>query len=146
MQAQTGLGFAEAIDRFIAAPLALSSVSVAHGQFADDLPWYPAEWVWHGLIVSTAADVVRFMRSPLLEPLLEQLVSVPVEHPLWTNPCNGYGVMVEPGVRYGHTGGGPNYSAACFHFVETGLTGCVLTQSQDEDAAMNELVNEIAAI
>jgi hypothetical protein len=39
------------------------NITVADGQFAEDLPGYPAQWVWHGLLLSSAEDVARFMAS-----------------------------------------------------------------------------------
>ncbi|MGI9323703.1 MAG: serine hydrolase domain-containing protein [Pseudomonadales bacterium] len=143
VQKQTGLDFDAVIQEFIATPLGLSSIHVAHGQFADDLPWYSAQWVWHGVIMSNALDVVKFMRSELVKPLLSNLTPVPVEHPLWTSPHSSYGLMVEPGVRYGHNGDGPGYSASCFHFIESGLTGCVLMPADKEGVAMEVLLEEI---
>lgn len=73
------------------------------------------------------------------------LTKVPVEHPKWTDPHYGYGLMVEPNERYGHNGGGPNYSASCFHFIESGFTGCVLMRADQEEDAMDELLSEIGA-
>jgi D-alanyl-D-alanine carboxypeptidase len=143
VQTHTGLGFDEMIHRFIVEPLGLTATQVAHGQFADDLPGYPAEWVWHGLLTSSASDLVRFMMSPLIDPLLGKLTRVPVEHPRWADPHNGYGLMVDPGSRYGHNGGGPNYSASCIHFIKSGLTGCVLMRADREEEAMNELLKQI---
>jgi CubicO group peptidase (beta-lactamase class C family) len=113
---ESGVSFDDAIRKLITDPLQLTSVHVAHGRFADDLPRYPAEWVWHGVLISNARDVVRFMRSEMVEPLLQGQTKVPVNHPLWKNPHHSCGLMVEPGVRYGHNGEGPNYSASCFHF------------------------------
>jgi D-alanyl-D-alanine carboxypeptidase len=146
VQIHTGIGFDEALRKFISDPLGLAATKVTHGQFADDLPAYPAEWVWHGLVTSTASDVVRFMRSPLVGPLRAHLSKVPFEHPLWVDAHYGYGLMVDPGVRYGHNGEGPKYSASCYHFIETGLTGCVLTQADGEEEAMQELLVEIAKL
>lgn len=143
VQKQTGLSFEAVIQAFIAEPLGLSSVRIAHGQFADDLPWYPAQWVWHGVVMSNALDIVKFMSSDLVTPLLGNLTSVPVEHSLWANPHSGYGLMVEPGVRFGHNGDGPGYSASCFRFIESRLTGCVLAPADREGLAMEVLLNEI---
>ena len=145
VQQTTGWRFETVIDRLIAKPLGLDATRVIRGQFADDLPHYPAGWVWHGVIVSTASDVVRFMRSDLVAPLLGSLVKVPVEHPLWSDPHNGFGLMVDPGIRYGHNGGGPGYSASCFHFLEQGVTGCVLMRADSEEAAMARLLDEVKA-
>lgn len=145
VQIHTGLSFEEVIARYVADPLGLTSMRVVRGQFAEDLPCYPAGWVWHGLLTSTASDVVRFMMSPLSQPLLGEVVCVPGGHPKWNDPQYGYGLMVEPGERYGHNGGGPHYSASCFHFINEGLTGCVLLRSDEDDAAMDMLVAAIDA-
>ena len=139
----TGMSFAELLDCYVSKPLGLEHTRIAHGRFTEDLPGYPAEWVWHGLLLSSAADVARFMASNQARSLMRDLVPVPVEHPLWHNPHNGYGLMVEPGVRYGHNGEGPHYSASCFHFITSGITACVLTRSDTEGAAM-ERVLELA--
>ena len=53
--------------------------------------------------------------------------------------------MVDPGIRYGHNGGGPHYSASCFHFLESGRTGCVLLRSDEEEAAMERLLDRLAS-
>lgn len=144
VQEHTGLGFDDVIQRFIVDPLGLADTHVAHGLFADDLGNYPAEWVWHGLLTSSASDVVRFMMSSLIEPLTKTLTGVPMEHPGWINPHYGYGLMVEPGVRHGHNGGGPHYGASCFHFIQSGLTGCVLMRTNREEDAMDKLLAEIS--
>lgn len=143
VQKQTGLSFDAVMQRFIVEPLKLSSIRIARGQFADDLPWYPAQWVWHGVVMANALDVVKFMSSDLVFPLLAGLTRVPVEHPLWTDPHNSYGLMVEPGIRYGHNGDGPGYSASCFRFIESGLCGCVLVPADREGVAMKLLLDEI---
>lgn len=123
----------------ITTPLQLHSTRVVTGQFADDLPHYPAEWVWHGVITSRAADIARFMASDLIKPLLAAPFAVAQPQPHWQDPHYGYGVMIEPGVMYGHNGGGPGYCASSFHFIKSGLTGCVLMSSEREDQAMLEL-------
>ena len=84
------------------------------------------------------------MRSPLVTPLLQNLTKVPVEHPLWTDPHSGYGLMVDPGIKYGHNGDGPGYSASSFHFIDSQLTGCVIMTAKSEGEAMQALVEEIA--
>jgi len=54
--------------------------------------------------------------------------------------------MVEPGLRFGHNGGGPAYGASCFHFVQSGPTGCVLMRTEQDDQTMDELLSQIEAI
>ena len=65
LQRESNLSFDGAMHRFVLDPLGLTNTHVAQGIFASDLPDYPAEWVWHGLLISTAQDVVRFMMSDM---------------------------------------------------------------------------------
>jgi len=148
VQIESGLGFDAYISKFVSKPLELKDTSVAHGTYAADLPNYPAEWVWPGLLLSTATEVVRFMTSSLVSPLYEEnkLVMVPINHPDWANPAWGYGLMVDKGVRYGHNGDGPKYSSACFRFLESGLTGCVLCSAEVEGAATTRLLQMVKLI
>ncbi len=141
IERESGMPLAELVRRFVSTPFGLHSLYVAEGQFAADLPWYPSGWVWHGLMVADASDVVRFMASDLVRPLLDVQVAVPHAQPPWRNPHYGYGLMVEPGDRYGHNGGGPGYSASCFHFPDSGLTACVLMRTDAEDAAMQRVLS-----
>lgn len=138
---EAGCSFAEAMRSLIIEPLGLTDTAVAQGTFADDLPDYPAGWVWHGLLVGSARDAATFMSSPLVEPLRGHAVPVAGNHPGWRDPHYGLGLMIEPGDRYGHNGGGPGYTAACYQFEASGRTLCVLDRgSSAEDAAMQELL------
>ncbi len=113
----------------------LADTKVAHGQFAEDLPHYPAEWVWHGVILATPLDTARFMASAGVAALKQQLTAVTNAPPPWRDAHYGLGLMVEPGVMHGHNGNGPGYSASCFHFERSAHTICVLAQSDQEDHA-----------
>lgn len=100
---------------------------------------YHPGWVSHGLIVSTAMDVARFlkalMRGRLLgQPLLTQMLApnpVPYPHHLFANPSYGLGLMLDRGSRHGtitgHAGGGPGYSTAVLHLPNA--SGHALTVS-----------------
>ena len=61
----------------------------------------------------------------------------------WTDPHYALGLMTEPGIRYGHNGGGPGYSAACYHFENSGTTACLLMSAADEEAAHASLLEEM---
>lgn len=143
IQNQCNLSFTEYIEKFVTDPLGLTSTYVAAGVYADDLENHPADWVWHGLLMSNASDVVRFMNSDLVKPMLNDndLISVPIDHPEWESPAWAYGLMVDKRVRYGHNGDGPKYSAACFHFIEPGITGCVLCSAESEGLATSRLLS-----
>lgn len=140
VQRETGQDLAGVLQRTIFEPLDLRSTRLARGIFSAALPAYPAEWVWHGLLLSCAQEVVRFMASDLTAPLARKLAAVPGPQPGWTAPHYGFGLMVDPGIRYGHLGGGPSYHAACFTFLPTRWTGCVLLQSHQDGAAHERLL------
>ncbi len=139
LELETGSSFDELISTFAGAE-GLTSLRVTHGVFSDVLPRYPAEWVWHGLLVATAEDAARFIASPTAESLLQRLVAVPGQQAGWRAPHYACGLMVEPGSHWGHSGGGPGYSAACFRFPERAQTGCVLLRSDREDDAYRTLL------
>lgn len=138
---EMGATFADAMQQLIIDPLGLTDTAVADGIFTDDLPGYPAGWVWHGLLVGSARDAAVFMGSEFVRPLLQESVPVDGLHPGWHKPRYALGLMTEPGQRYGHNGGGPGYTAACYHFETSGRTLCVLDRgSSTDDSAMQELL------
>jgi D-alanyl-D-alanine carboxypeptidase len=133
---------AESIDDLAAlAPgtsTALSPDRAAH----DVRARYHPGWVSHGVVASTASDVVRFLdglfRGDVLSrqslALMTELVAVPTE-PLdasseqappsrYRRPSYGLGLMGDPaspwGLIVGHNGGGPCYSASAFHAFDLG--------------------------
>jgi D-alanyl-D-alanine carboxypeptidase len=139
-----GKGWSEILKSLVIDPLGLADTRVVTGQFATDLPDYPAEWVWHGLIVSSAADTARFMASTLIDPLQKNLYKVPNQSAPWIDPHYGYGLMVEPGQICGHNGNGPGYTASCFHFIQRGLTGSVINAGANEDQTLQQLKDMVA--
>jgi D-alanyl-D-alanine carboxypeptidase len=130
----------EILAQLILKPLAMNDTHVQTGLFADRLPHYPAEWVWHGVILSSALDVAHFIHSDLVRGLELDAARVNADQPPWVDPHYGYGVMIEPGVMYGHNGGGPGYTASAFHFCQSGHTGCVLLASDEHEGAMKLLL------
>ena len=142
IELETGLSFAATVQQFICQPLELNNTKVVQGQFAEDLPHYPAGWVWHGLVLSTAADMVRFM-TQVPGPKDEEMVDIGRPHPPWKQPHYAYGLMVEPGVMYGHNGGGPRYTASCFKFFESQTTYCVIANSDEDELAMKSLLEMV---
>jgi D-alanyl-D-alanine carboxypeptidase len=89
---------------------------------------YDPAWIATGVVASTATDIVRFYRSlfagALLSPALFQemcaIRRAVATHLRFVTPSYGLGLMVDPdcpyGAMYGHSGGGPGYSASAFHF------------------------------
>jgi D-alanyl-D-alanine carboxypeptidase len=142
LETELGKPLAEVIKELVLAPLALEDTTMVTGTFADDLPGYPAEWVWHGLLVGTAADTARFLASDLIGPLADDPVPVPGTHPGWQNPHYGYGLMIEPGERQGHNGGGPGYAASAWR-LQDGRTVCALVRGGDDLEAMNAALTAV---
>ncbi|XOV84069.1 MAG: serine hydrolase domain-containing protein [bacterium] len=132
------------LQQLILAPLGLNDTRVKSGLFSVKLPRYPAQWVWHGLIMSSALDIARFIHSDLVRGLEQDAVRVAVNQPPWVNPHYGYGVMIEPDIMYGHNGGGPGYTASGFHFQHNGRTGVVLLESDEPEGAMKMLLELMA--
>ena len=140
--------FGTTLQKLIFTPLEMNSAYVAEDQFAEDLPWYPAAWVWHGLVMANAQDIVRFLTE--LDPArhVANLAKVGSAPRPWQNPHYGNGVMVEPDHWYGHNGAGPGYTASAFHFVKEGITGCLLRtlssdESENSDPAMQDLFKHV---
>jgi D-alanyl-D-alanine carboxypeptidase len=94
------------------------------------IPRYHPGWVAHGLVASTAGELARFLDALVAgrivgaESLREMLtpVAVGTTHPWMEEPSYGLGLMLDPanrhGVVAGHTGGGPGYSTAAYHFPD----------------------------
>lgn len=112
------------------APLApgLSIYFASGGTAADMRGRYHPGWVSHGVIAATAADVASFYEAlfhgDILAPasLAEMTKTVPVPQPRapFHAAAYGLGLMSDAdapgGPVYGHTGEGPGYHAAAYHF------------------------------
>ena len=109
----------------------MQSAYVARGQFDEGLPGYTAQWVWHGLVMSDATDMARFLHERRGIDYMANAVAVPGVHASWRHPHYGNGLMIEPNDRFGHNGGGPGYSSSAMHFVKTGATACVIESIDD---------------
>ena len=131
--AETNLELGAALKALVFEPLRMLDTHRAEGIFAEDVAEYPAEWVWHGLFLSTPTDCVRFMHSPIAAKLASNPLDTQERHPAWHRPHYAHGMMVEPDSCYGHLGGGPNYGAACLHFLDSGITGCVLGRGSEQE-------------
>jgi D-alanyl-D-alanine carboxypeptidase len=136
--------FAGLLESLVLAPLGLRATVLARVQ-ADVGPIHPG-WVWHGVLVSTPADVATFYRRLLTGALLRaatldemtRAVPVPLQRPPWIRPGYGLGLMIasHPGVGavLGHNGAGPGFTASAFHApdVRGGATACALVAVEDE--------------
>ena len=114
------------------------------------VPHYHPGWVSHGLVASTAADLARFVDLLFLGRVVgpgslnAMLEAEPVgeSHPWMTAPSYGLGLMIDPANRFGcvagHTGGGPGYSTAAYHFPDVAahrVTSVALVNHDGNDIA-----------
>lgn len=179
----TGVPYRTLVAERIAGPLGLSRTSVVES--IDDLSalapgtstalspdrtprdvrkLYHPGWVSHGVIASTASEVVRFYDGLFRGALLSQrsitemmeLVTVPTEHEAasrYGKPSYGLGLMGDPespwGLIAGHNGGGPCYSASAFRAFELGgATVCVMgaiEEGFDAEALVFDVLDHLAA-
>jgi D-alanyl-D-alanine carboxypeptidase len=139
---------AESIEDLATLAPGTSSLLASDATSRDVRNHYHPGWVSHGVVASTASDVVRFLNTLIRGRFLSQdsldqmlaLVSVSLDsigtasdnQPLRpARPGYGLGVMGDPaspwGLIVGHNGGGPCYSASAFHaFGLDGLSVCAM--------------------
>ncbi|PSN13600.1 serine hydrolase [filamentous cyanobacterium CCT1] len=98
---------------------------------------YHPGWVSHGVVVSTAAELAAMVDAlfagQILDLPLVNVMAQPVHslgsHPPLQNVGCGLGLFMDTDSPYGqvagHSGGGPGYSIAAFHF--SALAGCPTT-------------------
>ncbi len=123
-----------ALERIAFAPLGISGVTVA--QVPADLDataWgntrgYHPGWVYHGLLIGSAASAASFLHRLLAGDLLppDLLAAMHASHEVggaipgrpWRSASYGLGLMIglgePPGQYVGHTGGGPGSTAAVY--------------------------------
>lgn len=142
IEIESGLPFDDLVAKYIAQPLVLPSIQVAHGIFDESLNGYCAEWVWHGLILANATDVAFFMASDRVSRLNSYLNKVGYKDEFWQTPFYGLGLMIEPGIKYGHLGGGPGYEAACIKFLDTDICACAILSSDQKINPLKQVIRE----
>jgi D-alanyl-D-alanine carboxypeptidase len=133
-----GCDIGSALQHLVFDSLGLESVNVAES--ADDLAstaWgnqtgYDPRWVYHGLLIGTPADAVRFLHRLMSgqvlsrELLAEMTTPHPIAGPLQSRPWEtvGYGLgvaigrMASAGLAIGHSGVGPGSLSAVYHFCD----------------------------
>ncbi|WP_193181189.1 serine hydrolase domain-containing protein [Nisaea sediminum] len=124
---------AEALADLVFAPAGVATARLAatRDDLADvcmgDAPGYDPGWVYHGLIVGTAADAARLLRRLLdgalleertLSRMLEPLPLPQFETALYPDPAYGMGLMLQAANPLdnpvGHTGNGPGSNIAVY--------------------------------
>jgi CubicO group peptidase (beta-lactamase class C family) len=143
--------------------LGLDSVRLAtSARELADTAWgnraeYDPNWVYHGLLIGSPGDAVRFLHSlmsgDVLPPALltEMTSSYAIgERPLLGRPweTTGYGLglmigrMASAGIAMGHSGVGPGSVSAVYHFRDrpTACTVAAFGTSEEEGATEHEVV------
>ena len=134
----TGDDLGAALASRIFGPLGLSGVRLAReprdlaGTAWGNAAGYDPRWVYHGLVIGTAAEAALFfdglLAGRLLAPALlgdmldARAVGAPPEGRPWREPRHGLGLMVDTvpprGRAIGHSGAGPGSVAAAYHFPD----------------------------
>jgi CubicO group peptidase (beta-lactamase class C family) len=141
-----GRDIGSALRHLVFDPLGLDSVRLATGpQDLVETAWrndagYDPGWVYHGLLMGTPGDAVRFLHSLLSGVVLpaDLLTEMTTRHPIgdtpipgrpWETTGYGLGLMIgrtaSVGLAIGHSGGGPGSVSAVYHFSD-GPTPCTV--------------------
>jgi D-alanyl-D-alanine carboxypeptidase len=143
--------------------LGLESVRMATS--AEDLAntaWgnrteYDPGWVYHGLLIGTPGDAVRFLHGLMAGDVLprELVIEMTTCHPISERPLSGrpwettgYGLglmigrMASAGMAMGHSGGGPGSVSAVYYFGDrpTPCTVAAFATGDQEGATEHEVV------
>jgi D-alanyl-D-alanine carboxypeptidase len=132
-----GRNISDALRYLVFDGLGLESVSVAtSAQDLADTAWgnrigYDPGWVYHGLLIGTPGDAVRFLHSLMSGDVLPRklLTEMTTRYPIgeqslpdrpWETTGYGLGLMIgrmaSAGTAIGHSGGGPGSVSAVYHF------------------------------
>lgn len=134
-------------------PLGVHAVMVRRREDMQRVPWpqlhgYDPNWVYHGLILGTAIDAVRFLDRLFTTNFLSEtsrnamLDSIPLPFAVtdrpFSKPTPGTGLMIDPegplGPWFGHTGGGPHSSSAVYRFPNLNRTVAAFADHEDAGA------------
>ena len=150
----TGLSMQQLLSQVIFSPLSLQRTFASNtlsnaanltpgytkfwsGDMQNMAQIYHPGWVAHGVVVSTAPELVKIIDALFLNKILNssfvQQMLCPIhilgKYPLFEKLAYGLGLFIDLESPYGkvagHTGEGPGYSAAAFSFPK--LAGCRVT-------------------
>jgi CubicO group peptidase (beta-lactamase class C family) len=140
-------------------PLGLNSVQLAASpQDLVETAWgnstgYDPGWVYHGLLVGTPEDAVRFLHSLMSGAVIpaDLLAQMTTRHPIGDKPLpgrpwetTGYGLglmigrMASLGMAIGHSGGGPGSVCAVYHFSDRRMPCTVAAFASGDDEGRTE--------
>lgn len=154
-----GRGIGGALRHLVFDALGLASVRLATS--AQDLAataWgnragYDPDWVYHGLLIGSPGDAVRFLHHLMSGDVLapELLSEMTACHPIGQEPLpgrpwetTGYGLglmigrMASAGLAIGHSGAGPGSVSAVYYFGDRGTPCTVAAFAAGEDEGRTE--------
>jgi len=163
IEGTTGRDIGSALRDLVFDALGLGSVTLAtSAQDLAETAWgnraaYDPGWVYHGLLVGTPGDAVRFLHSLMLGDVLpgELLTEMTRRHPIgeqslpgrpWETTGYGLGLMIgrmaSAGMATGHSGAGPGSVSAVYHFADRAspCTVAAFARGDEEGATENESV------
>ncbi|HEY7245413.1 MAG TPA: serine hydrolase domain-containing protein [Xanthobacteraceae bacterium] len=136
--------------------MAASAEDLAHTAWGNRTGYDP-RWVYHGLLIGTPGDAVRFLHSLMSGDVLprELLTEMTARHPIsdqslsgrpWETTAYGLGIMIgrmaSAGIAMGHSGAGPGSVSAVYHFADrpTPCTVAAFASGDQEGATEHEVV------
>ena len=155
---------AESIDDLAALAPGTSSALSPDGAPREVRTHYHPGWVSHGVVASTASELVCFLdglfRGELLSrqslAQMTELVALPADPaaPSEQDPASrrgkpsyGLGLMGDPespwGLVVGHNGGGPCYSASAFHAFDLGGASVCAMGAIEKDFSAEDVVFDV---
>jgi D-alanyl-D-alanine carboxypeptidase len=159
----TGLTMEQLLHQVIFNPLALQSTFVPNAldevtvltsgytaffsgtELQDMSSFYHPGWVSHGVVISTAPELAKmiealFFNQILSSALIEQMlypVHILGKYPRFEKLAYGLGLFIDlespHGLVAGHTGEGPGYSVAAFHFPNLGGSRMTIAAITNQD-------------
>ena len=158
IEAVTGQDLSSVFRNFLFDRLELNSVRlVASAAELSTTAWgnhsrYDPGWVYHGLLVGTPGDAVRFLHRLMLgyvlpDALLKEMtkyhsVGGPLPNRPWRTTGYGLGLMIGrldgAGFGVGHSGAGPSSANAVYHFGDRPLPCTVAAFAQGNDEGVTE--------
>jgi D-alanyl-D-alanine carboxypeptidase len=158
-----GQDIGSALRHLVFDPLGLDSVRLATSpQDVVETAWgndakYDPGWVYHGLLIGTPGDAVRFLHGLMSGAVLpsDLLTEMTIRHPIGDRPLpgrpwetTGYGLglvigrMASVGLAIGHSGSGPGSVSAVYHFRDrpTPCTVAAFARGDNEGSTEYEVV------
>ncbi|MCP1850280.1 MULTISPECIES: serine hydrolase domain-containing protein [unclassified Bradyrhizobium] len=158
IEEKTDRDIGSALNQLLFDELGLTSVrAVTTAEDLASTAWgnkggYDPGWVYHGLLVGTADEAVRFLHRLVLgdvlpEAILAEMIDPvgldgPLQNRPWETTGYGLGLMIgrfaSAGSTLGHSGAGPHSVSAVYHFKDFGEPRTVAAFAEGQDEGLTE--------